>query len=95
MLPYDTALFLIRCAVAKRRGLIYGRLHDGKGHHCAMGAFWADNPYSVVSCSLIDEVSAVNDSLPPTATPQKRWKKVNEWLSWKVRVLANQRAPKK
>lgn len=36
----DTAIYLIRDSVAKRRSLIYGRLHDGKGGHCAMGAFW-------------------------------------------------------
>lgn len=32
----DTVLFLICESVAHRRTLIHGRLHDGKGHHCAM-----------------------------------------------------------
>lgn len=87
-LPDDTALFLIRDAVLKRRMLIYGRLHDGAGHHCAIGAFWADNPKVVLNADLIDEVAAVNDSVPRNATPEERWKKVSEWLRWKVRVLA-------
>ena len=87
-LPDDTALFLIRDSVARRRSLIHGKLHDGKGKHCAIGAFWADNPGVTLHTSLIDEVAAVNDSVPPTATPKERWKKVNEWLRWKIRVLA-------
>jgi len=84
----STALYLIRDAVAKRRSLIHGRLHDGRGNHCAMGCFWNDNPDLVVSNALIDEVAAVNDSLPPTATPKQRWKKVTSWLRWKLCVLA-------
>ena len=86
-LPNDTALFLIRDSVAKRRSLIYGALHRGRGH-CAIGAFWADNPGVTLNSSLIDEVAAVNDSIPPTALPRERWKKVNEWLRWKVKTLA-------
>lgn len=87
-LPDDTALYLIRDAVAKRRTLIYGRLHDGEGGHCAMGAFWTDNPRAVVNTEVVDEVAAVNDSIPPTATAQERWKKVNSWLRWKLRILS-------
>jgi hypothetical protein len=87
-LPYETALFLIRDSVARRRSLIYGRLHDGTGRHCAIGAFWEDNPHTTLSNTLIDEVAAVNDSLPPTASPQERWKKVSSWLRWKMQVLA-------
>lgn len=87
-MPDATALYLIRDSVARRRSLIYGRLHDNKGGHCAIGAFWQDNPNVTLHSSLIDEVAAVNDSLPPTATPHQRWKKVNSWLRWKLRVLA-------
>lgn len=86
-LPEDTALFLIRDAVARRRVLIGGRLHDGKGHHCAMGAFWEDNPKLTVSWKLLEEVAAVNDSVPASATPQERWKKVNSWLRFKIKAL--------
>lgn len=85
-----TALYLIRDSVAKRRSLIYGRLRDGMGGTCAMGAFWEDNPKAVVNASITDEVAAVNDSIPRSATPHERWKKVNGWLRWKLKVLANQ-----
>lgn len=87
----DTALFLIRDSVARRNELIFGRLRDGKGHYCAIGAFWHDNPKAVLNESLVDEVAAVNDSIPPTASPRERWKQVNSWLRWKIKVLANAR----
>lgn len=90
-LPDDTALFLIRNSVAKRRSLIHGQLHDGYGGHCAIGAFWTDNPKATLRSSLIDEVAAVNDSIPPTATPHQRWKKVNSWLRFKIAALAGKR----
>lgn len=92
-LPDDTAIFLIRDAVARRRTLAYGQLHDSKGRSCAMGAFWDDNPKLTTTWKLLDEVAAVNDSLPKTATPQQRWKKVMEWLRWKTKVLAQASAP--
>lgn len=87
-IPDDTALFLIRDAVARRRVLIHGRLHSAAGEHCAIGAFFADNPRAALNRALIDEVAAVNDSVPLSATPQERWKKVQGWLRWKIKVLA-------
>ena len=36
----------------------------------------------------IDEVAAVNDSVPPSASAKERWKKVMGWLRWKMKVLA-------
>ena len=90
----ETALFLIRDSVARRRTLIHGRLHDGLGHHCAIGCFWADNPHATLHSSLIDEVATVNDSLPPTASAQERWKKVNSWLRFKLRMLAQDKKTK-
>jgi hypothetical protein len=89
----DTALFLILDSVSRRRGLIYGRLHDGKGAHCAIGAFWTDNPKMTLHSSLVDEVAAVNDAVPPTATAQERWKKVRSWLRWKIKVLSGATKP--
>ena len=86
-LPDDTALFLIRDSVAQRRSLLFGRLHY-QGQHCAIGCFFADHPTLLLNSSLIDEVAAVNDSVPNTAMPRERWKKVNSWLRWKVRILA-------
>lgn len=87
-MPDDTALFLIRDAVERRGGLIHGRLTDRFGNHCAIGCFWADNPKVTLHSSLIDEVAAVNDSVPPNATAKERWKKVRSWLRWKIKVLA-------
>jgi hypothetical protein len=87
-IPNETALFLIRDAVARRRGLIHGKLDDGRGHYCAIGSFWEDNPDIALRSSLIDEVAAVNDSLGPSATSHQRWKKVTEWLRWKIKTLA-------
>jgi hypothetical protein len=87
-LPDDTALFLIREAVARRRELIHGRLDGPADTHCALGCFWADNPKATLNSTLIDEVAAVNDAVPPTATAHERWKKVNSWLRWKIKVLA-------
>lgn len=86
-MPDDTAIYLIRDSVARRRGLIWGRLH-AKGEHCAIGAFWADNPGVTLHSSLIDEVAAVNDSVPKSATPQQRWKKVQGWLRFKIKSLS-------
>lgn len=91
-IPNDTALFLIRDSVAKRKRLIYGTLENAKGEHCAMGAFWEDNPGACINADLLDEVAAVNDSLPPTATPHQRWKKVNSWLRFKIATLTRKAA---
>ena len=91
-IPDETALFLIRNAVAKRRSLTYGKLHDGAGNHCAIGCFWTDNPKTTLSSALIDEVAAVNDSVPKTASAHERWKVVNGWLRWKLNVLAGKAA---
>lgn len=88
----ETALFLIRDSVARRRSLIHGKLHDGMGNHCAIGAFWDDNPNTVLHTRLVDEVAAVNDSVPKTATVHQRWKKVNEWLRFKIAALAGRKA---
>lgn len=87
-IPDDTALFLIRDAVERRQRLIYGSLHDSAGNHCALGAFWEDNPRTTITSALVEEVAAVNDSVPPTATPQQRWRKVRGWLRWKIKVLS-------
>lgn len=84
-MPDDTALFLIRDSVARRRSLIHGALHRGGGH-CAIGAFWQDNPDVTLKTALVDEVAAVNDSMP-NATSQQRWKKMNEWLRFKIKVM--------
>lgn len=86
-LPQETLLYMIALAVGKRRSLIYGKLDDNKGRHCAMGCFWDDNPGLSVPTDLIDEIAAVNDSILPSATPKERWKHVQSWLRFKLKVL--------
>jgi hypothetical protein len=86
-IPDDTAFYLIRDAVDRRRTLAYGLLHDAAGNDCAIGAFFAEHPGTALSSSLIDEVATVNDSVR-SETPHERWKRVRGWLRWKVRVLA-------
>jgi hypothetical protein len=87
-LSRETTLFLLRDSIDRRRGLIHGRLHDGRGGHCALGCFWADNPKATLKNDLIDEVAAVNDSLGVDATPRQRWLKVRSWLRFKLCALA-------
>jgi hypothetical protein len=87
-MPDDTALWLIRDSVAKRKGLIYGKLDGAKGEHCAIGAFWADHPGVTLHTHLVDEVAAINDSVGPKASPQARWKKVNSWLRFKIKAMS-------
>lgn len=54
-------------AVRKRRSLGFGKLDTDDGKHCAMGCFWEDNPGTVIGTKLVDEIAAVNDSVPPDA----------------------------
>lgn len=86
-IPDETVLFLVRQAVGRRTGLIHGRLDGAVGEHCALGCFWEDHPHAVVSMNLIDEIAAVNDSLPK-ATPKERWKMVNSWLRLKLATIS-------
>jgi hypothetical protein len=84
--PRDTAYFLIRESVAKRRSLAWGAFHRG-GLACAVGTFFDDHPGYALPRDVIDEVAAVNDSYK-NLSEHERWKKVNSWLRWKIRVLA-------
>jgi hypothetical protein len=94
-LPDHTVLFLVKYAVDHVDELIFGRLKDGKGGHCAMGAFWKENPGAVVNSRVIDEVAAVNDSVGPSRSPKARWKIVRSYLRWRLRVLSTgQQLPK-
>jgi hypothetical protein len=85
-LSNDTAYYLIRESVAKRRSLAAGQLHKD-GMSCAVGSFFDDHPSYALPMTVIEEVAAVNDSYK-SLSPHERWRKVNSWLRWKVRVLA-------
>lgn len=87
-IPNDTALYMIRDAVERRQHLIRGRLEDGSGGVCAIGAFFADNPRAVLSSALIDEVAGYNDSIISGSGTRVRRNRVLEWLRWKIDVLA-------
>jgi hypothetical protein len=88
--PYATALRMIYDSVRRRRGLIYGKLSDGHGHFCPIGAFWEDNPRLALDPSIIDEIAAYNDSLKrPTITQKKRKEQVLQWLRWRMKTLAS------
>jgi hypothetical protein len=80
-----TAYLMIYNAVKGKRGLIAGRLH-AYGESCAVGSFFDVNPKCALYKSLIDEVAAVNDSLP-SATPRQRRVHVMRWLRWKLAHL--------
>jgi hypothetical protein len=80
-----TAYFMIEQAVRAQQGLIAGRLHEGRAH-CAIGSYWAVNPKTALPSTLIDEVAAVNDSMP-FATPRQRKIHVLRWLRWKLSTL--------
>jgi hypothetical protein len=82
----ETAYYLISESVAKRRELAAGALHK-RGLSCAIGTFFDDHPYYALPDSVIQEVAAVNDSYK-RVSPRLRWRNVNSWLQWKVRVLA-------
>ena len=85
---YADSFYMIRDAVLRSKGLIYGTLTDSRGEHCAIGAFWADNPNLSLQNTVIDEVASYNDSIPKTASKKVRRTKVLAWLKWKLRVLA-------
>ena len=68
-------------SVARRRSLAFGVLDDDDaGKHCAMGCFWEDNIACPIPENIVDEVAAINDSVPADATPKQRWDTVMNWL---------------
>ena len=80
-----TAYLMCYNAVKAATGLIHGRLHDGKGAHCAIGQMWTTTPHMALYEAFIDEVALVNDSVPTTESPRTRRLIVLRWLRWKLR----------
>jgi hypothetical protein len=78
-----TAYLLIYRAVKDCDGLIHGQLHDGRGHHCAIGNYFRRHNRTALPSDLIDEVAAVNDSTPG-ATQKQRRLSVLRWLRWRL-----------
>ena len=76
----------LHASLKTRRGLIKGQIDKGKKSHCAMGCFWDDVPDAAVKNTLIDEVAAVNDSVPDSLGTRVRMQIVRNWV--KNRALA-------
>jgi hypothetical protein len=80
-----TAYLMILNAVEQAPGLIHGKLRDGQ-NYCAIGHYFERNDTTSLPESLIDEVAAVNDSMP-NLTMRQRKVRVARWLRWKLTVL--------
>ena len=85
-----TAYYAIFNAVRDRRGLIHGKLED-HGEYCAIGSFFHNVKGTSLPTNIVDEVAAVNDSMPH-ATPKQRQQRVLQWLRWKLRQCGFQLA---
>lgn len=80
-----TAYMMILSSIKTKKGLISGKLHD-HGESCAIGAFFDVNKRAALPNDLIDEVAAVNDSVPQM-TMRARKNHVARWLKWKLTQL--------
>lgn len=77
-----TALLMIHSAVKAQNGLVHGKLEE-RGEFCAIGSYFEVNPRTSLYDELIDEVAAVNDSVPHVSSRQRRLH-VLRWLRWKL-----------
>lgn len=77
-----TAYLMIHNAVKTRRGLVHGHL-ELEREYCAIGSFFHVNTATALPTDLVDEVAAVNDSMP-ASTPRQRRTVVLRWLRWKL-----------
>lgn len=80
-----TAYMMILSAVQRRPGLIHGKLHE-YGEHCAIGSYFEINDETSLPETLIDEVAAVNDSVPHLSNRGRKLH-VARWLKWKLAGL--------
>lgn len=80
-----TAYLMIYNAVVARERLVHGKLQD-HGDFCAIGSYFQTNPNTCLPVALIDEVAAVNDSMP-TVSDRERRIRVSRWLRWKLADL--------
>lgn len=77
-----TAYLMILGAVKVQDGLVHGKLHE-YGEHCAIGSYFEINDRTSLPSALIDEVAAVNDSVPHLSNKQRK-AYVAKWLRWKL-----------
>ncbi len=85
-LKNGSAYFAIYNAVREQRGLIHGHLDNVLGEHCAIGSYFALPKHVCLPMDLIDEVAAVNDSMPTVSKPRRRLQMLR-WLRWKLGTL--------
>lgn len=80
-----TAYLMILSAVQSKNGLVHGKLHAG-GESCAIGSYFDVNRKTTLNWSMINEVAAVNDSVPHLSSRQRKTH-VARWLKWKLTQL--------
>lgn len=80
-----TAYMMILSAVQSRPGLVHGELKR-HGEYCAIGSYFEINKNTSLPETLVDEVAAVNDSVP-NLSELKRKEHVLRWLKWKLQIL--------
>ena len=78
-----TAYLMILNAVQTQPGLLHGKLETSKGEYCAIGSYFHVNKGTCLPDTLINEVAAVNDSVP-TLSPRRRKLHMLRWLRWKL-----------
>ena len=77
-----TAYLLIYRAIKDERVLVHGKLHEGS-NSCAIGSYFNRHEKTCLPSALIDEVAAINDSVPQQTGVQRR-KTVLKWLEWRM-----------
>lgn len=82
VLTNGTAYYAIYGAVQGQGGLCHGKLHNGL-EHCAIGSYFNNRRATALPTALVDEVAAVNDSVPHLS-PRGRKSYVLRWLRWKL-----------
>lgn len=81
-----TAYLLIYRAVKDAPGLIHGQLRNNRGEYCAIGNYFQRHAGTALPPDLINEVAAVNDSVPG-ATIRQRKLHMQRWLRWRLAEL--------
>lgn len=57
-----------------------------RGEYCAIGSYFHINSNTALPADLVDEIAAVNDSMP-TLTPAVRRDRMIRWLKWRLAAL--------
>jgi hypothetical protein len=84
-LSYEATYFRVLQATEACRVLIHGKLENGHGRTCAIGAYFRQTNTPIHS-RAIDEIVAYNDSFPKLS-PEARWRKVRQWLKFETARL--------